>query len=244
MKIYYIYHSCFVVETNTSYLIFDYYKFKNNEGDFEFMDLLNNILNSNKLVYIFASHSHSDHYNSKILTWSQNRENIYYIISDDIKVYQNIKHLFYISENQEFKINNVIIKTFSSTDAGISFLVNIDNVNIFHAGDLNWWKWNDDTKSEEEEMESAFKNIIKTIISTNTYIDVAFFPVDPRLEENYFCGGDYFIDMFQPNFFVPMHFDDDYKIIDDFIQSQSMKNINTKIFKITHPNQLLFNQIN
>lgn len=243
MKIYYIYHSCFVVETQNSFLIFDYYKSKNNEGDFEFKDLLRSITESEKHVYIFASHSHSDHYNSEILTWNPNKEGVYYIFSDDIRVYNNIKHLYYIGENRKIIINNVTIRTFGSTDAGISFLVNIDNLNIFHAGDLNWWKWNDDTKSEEEEMENSFKSIIKNIITSNISLDIAFFPVDGRLEENYLCGGDYFIDMFQPDVFIPMHFGDNYKTVTDFIESQSAKKINTKIIKINHPNQLLLKNL-
>ena len=243
MKIYYIYHSCFVVETKNSFLIFDYYKSKNNEGDFEFKDLLKSILESEKHVYIFVSHSHNDHYNSEILTWNQKKEGVYYIFSDDIRVYNNIKHFYYVGENQKIKINNATITTFGSTDAGVSFLVNIDNINIFHAGDLNWWKWNDDTKSEEEEMENSFKSIIKNIIASNISLDIAFFPVDARLEENYLCGGDYFIDMFQPDLFIPMHFGDNYKTVTDFIKSQSAKKINTKILKINYPNQLLIPHI-
>lgn len=241
MKIYYIHHSCFVIETEKSFLIFDYYKFKpyQTNFDFDFEDLLSQIMHSNKAVYIFASHSHNDHYNSEILTWSADGKDKYYILSDDIKIYKQINNCYFVKPNQEILINDIKISTFGSTDSGVSFLVNVENNIIFHAGDLNWWKWNDDTPNEEEEMESAFKVIINDILSLGIHIDIAFFPVDKRLEENFMCGGEYFIEKLAPKIFVPMHFWDNFNITKDFIQLLSEKNTKTKIIEIKHANETL-----
>ncbi|MEI3154718.1 MAG: hypothetical protein V8S95_06185 [Odoribacter sp.] len=41
------------------------------------------------------------------------------------------------------------IKAFGSTDIGISFLIDIDNIRIFHAGDLNNWHWEEESTPEE-----------------------------------------------------------------------------------------------
>ena len=241
MKIYYIHHSCFIIEAKSSFLIFDYFKSKQylDSFDFNFKELLDRILQSNKAVYIFASHSHSDHYNSEILTWNTIKKDVYYILSDDIKIYKQIDNCNFLKQNQEIIINDLKINTFGSTDAGVSFLVNIENINIFYAGDLNWWKWNDDTPTEEEEMENSFKNIIDDIIHVNKQIDIAFFPVDKRLEENFLCGGKYFIEKLAPVIFIPMHFWDDFNTTKDFIESQSRKNSNTKILEIKHSNEIL-----
>lgn len=54
IRVTYIYHSGFCVETESSYYIFDYYK-----GELP-------ALNRQKSVYVFSSHFHEDHYNPKV----------------------------------------------------------------------------------------------------------------------------------------------------------------------------------
>lgn len=229
------------METKSSFLIFDYYKSapKGSVTGFDFKELLNEAFKSGKTIYIFASHSHSDHYNSEILSWSNKAEHVYYILSDDIKIYQNVKNLRFTAPDEIFTVSDAQVKTFSSTDAGVSFLVAIDGLNIFHSGDLNWWKWNDDTIEEEKSMENSFKDVIDKIAGLNASIDVAFFPVDGRLEENYLSGGEYFIEKIGPKLFIPMHFWESYNTVKDFINSQSGKFPNTGIIDIDYPNQLL-----
>ncbi|MGD9569019.1 MAG: MBL fold metallo-hydrolase [Sedimentibacter sp.] len=238
MKIYYIYHSCFVVETESSFLIFDYFKNKeDSKGDFDFMELLDNITNSIKTLYVFSSHGHNDHFNSKIFSWQKKKENTYYIISSDIKLYSRPDNVYTAKKNEEFFINNLKIYTFGSTDEGISFMVHLDDLIIFHAGDLNWWKWMDDTPEEEKEMENAFKGIIKDILVKDVIIDAAFSPVDGRLEDNYLSGGQYFIENIKPKIFIPMHFWDNFKLTSDFKKSQC--DSSTMVLEIKHNNETL-----
>ena len=238
MKIRYIYHSCFLVETENSFLLFDYYKHKNDITDFDFVKLQSDIFTSPKALYIFSSHSHTDHFNFDILSWINKKPNTYYILSSDIKIYNKIDNLYIVRENDELTINDIQLNIFGSTDAGVSFMVNIDGLNLFYAGDLNWWKWTDDTPEEEKAMEDAFKNIINNIVSYGTKIDIAFFPVDRRLEYNYLCGGQYFIEMLSPKIFIPMHFWNDYKVTTDF--KNAMAGHNTNIIEIKHPNETLY----
>jgi L-ascorbate metabolism protein UlaG (beta-lactamase superfamily) len=238
MKIYYIYHSCFAIETQSSIFIFDYFKNKKDpKEDFDFKELLGNILKSRKPLYIFSSHNHHDHFSTKVLSWINEKENTYYILSSDIKLYNKVKNLHTAKQGEEFTINNLKISTFGSTDQGISFLVNVDGINIFHAGDLNWWKWPDDTPEEEKEMEDAFKSIIDKIICINTNIDIAFFPVDGRLEDNYVFGGQYFIEKLKPKIFIPMHFWEDFKLTLNFKKSQ--EHTDTNVIEISHNNQII-----
>ncbi len=238
MKVYYIYHSCFVVETETSFLIFDYFDDKRTpKDDFNFKEVLNDIFKSNKHLYVFSSHSHHDHFNRSILSWSSQKKEIYYILSNDIKLYAEVKNIYTVGKDETTEINNLKISTFGSTDEGVSFLVEIDGHTIFHAGDLNWWKWSDDTPEEEKEMETAFKSIIKDILIKDVAIDIAFFPVDGRLKENYFCGGQYFIELIKPRIFVPMHFWDNFNITSLFKKSQDPTT--TNIIELQHNNQII-----
>ncbi len=95
----------------------------------------------------------------------------------------------------------------------------------------------DDTDEEEAQMENAFKKIIKDIMIKDTNMDVAFFPVDGRLEDNYSSGGKYFIEQLKPKIFIPMHFWDNFNITTNF--KKSMSPTQTKIIEIKHNNEIL-----
>ena len=215
IKAYYIYHSCFVLELDSCYIMFDYYKHYNyKEGqDIDFDRLIENILKSNKEFYIFVSHGHGDHFNKKIYEYNSLKTT--YILSDDIntsntksihmssELMDNIK---FINSGQSLSIENLKINTFSSTDLGLSFIIEVDDATIFYAGDLNWWAWPDDTEEEAKYMEDLYKGIINQIQNADKSIDIAFFPVDKRLEQNYDMGANYFIKKLKPKYFIPMHF--------------------------------------
>jgi L-ascorbate metabolism protein UlaG (beta-lactamase superfamily) len=90
-------------------------------------------------------------------------------------------------------------------------------------------------------MEDNFKSIIGDIAKHGMKIDIAFFPVDRRLEDNYLCGARYFIDKLNPKLFIPMHFWDDYKVTSDF--NKAMAGHSTNIIEIKHPNETLYANI-
>ncbi|MBQ2641861.1 MAG: ribosome biogenesis GTPase Der, partial [Lachnospiraceae bacterium] len=43
------------------------------------------------------------------------------------------------------------VATLGSTDQGVAFVVNYAGQTVYHAGDLHWWAWPDDTAREEED---------------------------------------------------------------------------------------------
>lgn len=217
----YIYHSCFIVKLNRKTLVFDYYR-----GEINLKD---------KDIYVFASHNHKDHFNPKVLNWEKNYENVYYIFSNDIKVDKE-KNILFMAPYKEKTIRDLKIKTFGSTDQGVSFCVSVDDINIFHAGDLNWWYWDDDTDLEKINMENSFKIKIKRLKESDIDIDIAFFPVDPRLSDYFHLGGEYFINEIRPKYFFPMHSWGKYAIYKKFIQK--LNNNGTKIMDIQHKNQI------
>ena len=209
----YIYHSCYTVETEDLFIIFDYYK-----------GVLN--IPEDKEVIFVASHGHDDHYTSEILK-VPGMEDKTYILSSDIgslekklsmdqlKSLYSSKNVHFINKNQTYKIklNNgfkLKIKTFGSTDKGVSILLYLDNIEIFHAGDLNYWAWKDNDDVTMKKEYDDFMEEIDKIKKEN--IDIAFFPVDYRLEENYYKGADIFIKEVKPQVFFPMHFGSNEKI--------------------------------
>lgn len=215
-----IVHSCFTVETKDHFLVFDYYA-----GDIE--------LSKNKKNYVFVTHGHGDHYTPEI--FSLEGRDIKYILSSDIEVNMEDKKIYLMNPDELLEFDDIDVKTFGSTDLGLSFLVTVDGISIFHAGDLNWWYWNSDTPDEKKEMELAFKGEIAEIKGEE--IDIAFFPVDPRLEENFHLGGEFFIKEIKPKYFVPMHFGDKFETSKKFIHK--IKNSPSKIVEITNKNQII-----
>ena len=72
MKITYIHHSAFLVETESAYLLFDYFQGKLPEFSEE------------KPLYVFASHRHPDHFSKVIFELEEKHPKIHYILAFDI----------------------------------------------------------------------------------------------------------------------------------------------------------------
>lgn len=230
----YLYHSGFKVEIEDNLLIFDYYQpFFTLSGDNSPGIITGDSLIGKSPVYVFSSHNHHDHFDSKILGWAETNPEITYILSDDIKNHPKKGNLRQIKPYQKFEDGIVSVQTFGSTDQGVSFLVHVNGINIFHAGDLNWWYWKEDTEAEREKASKAFKGEIEKI--KGHPIDIAFFPVDPRLEEFYAFGADYFIKEVTPKVLIPMHFGDNYQVTGLF----KNKNLPVKTVEIKQRGQKL-----
>ena len=214
--VYYIYHSAFVIELKKSILIFDFYRFPSNKKK-EKEEFFNRFIKrTDKKVYVFSTHSHSDHFNKEILTWLEMNENIKYILSDDIKIHK-YKNFYFTKEDDSFELDNLKITTFGSTDLGSSFYVNTEDKNIFHSGDLHFWHWEDDTAEEEKNMYDGYIAQLEKIKKLDR-IDIAFVPVDPRLGVNTLEGVELFYKILKPKIIIPMHFSDDYSRMKEFTE--------------------------
>ncbi|MBP2643990.1 MAG: hypothetical protein H6Q67_1877 [Firmicutes bacterium] len=209
-KIVYLFHSGYAVETQNNLFIFDYWQSglpqaagKLNEGI-----ITADYLKTKANVYVFASHSHPDHYDPVIWEWSKYNSNLTYVLSSDIPVKGEPSRCQRMSPYEEWADGEVKVKTFSSTDEGVSFLVWADELTIFHAGDLNWWHWKGESQAERERAEMLFKTEVDKIAVHS--LDIAFFPVDHRLEEFYSIGAEYFAAKLRPQILLPMHFGDEF----------------------------------
>jgi L-ascorbate metabolism protein UlaG (beta-lactamase superfamily) len=211
MKLTYIYHSCFALEFDAFTVIVDYYK--DTVTPFEKGLIHSQLLNRPGKIYVLSSHSHSDHFNPEILLWKQQREDIQYIFSHDIldAGLATKEDAIYLNKLDTYEDNHLKIKAYGSTDIGISFLIQAEGKQIFHAGDLNNWHWNEECSAEEsQEYETNYLNELELIAKDVTHLDLAIFPVDPRLGKDYMKGAEQFINRIQTEIFAPMHFDEAY----------------------------------
>ena len=217
INVQYLGHSGFRVEIAQKVLIFDY-----QDGPINLTD---------KNTFVFVSHSHPDHYNQVIFDWQRLHSNIQYILSDDLDCKKNLSNITVMSAYEEVIIDGLKIKSYGSTDLGVSFLVLSDGCSIFHAGDLNWWNWWEDTAENIALAETDFKREIARI--KGEQVDLAFFPVDPRLEHNSDLGADYFIHEIKPRYVIPMHFWANEQVIKAFAAKQ--RNIATEVVCLVKP---------
>jgi L-ascorbate metabolism protein UlaG (beta-lactamase superfamily) len=204
----YLHHSGFMVRSSDKLLLFDFYgdPHKPDEGQKNIACVVDAIQDpAIHHVYIFASHSHRDHFDPVVLTFDQYGKPVTWLFSSDISGVAKQKQIQFFSPDEQAAIDGLVVHTFASTDEGVAFLVIVDGINLFHAGDLNWWYWYDESTAEEcAEYERDFKQIMAKVETWP--VDVAFFPVDPRLKDYAYHGGAWFIEKMKPAFFFPMHF--------------------------------------
>ena len=229
MTLTYIFHSGFVLETEQSILVFDYW-----------MDpsgVMDGVLRSEKPMYVFSSHFHEDHFTKDIFEWKKLRQGITYILSKDIYKHRRASKEdadVWLAKGGMWSDDTISVWALGSTDSGVSWIVETEGHRIFHAGDLNNWyaKFLSDDNPDQErysfEMEEVFNPIahekqflgeLKDIRKVADSFDVVMFPIDGRVgrsssarllpegrKNGYTLGGRQFIERFKVGLFVPMHF--------------------------------------
>lgn len=236
-QIWYLDHSGFAVKTENRLLIFDYYNKKPLDGAW---GLESGTIEPEELeaqdVFVFASHVHGDHYTPDVLEWEQFNPRLYYILSHDIINQESGKNITAVFPNREYNIGELKVRTLKSTDEGVAFIVEVDGLKIYHAGDLNWWHWEGDPQEVNEAMAQEYKKQIDLLRGES--FDLAFIPVDPRLENEYLWGIDYFMRLANTRMVFPMHFWNDYSIFDRLNNDPKTKAYRDKIKVIKRRGEL------
>ncbi len=210
MKINYIHHSSFLIESNSCYYLFDYEK-----GHLPQMDIT-------KPIFVLCSHGHHDHYNPEIFSMlkSLGMQTIYAILSEDIEISANVNGM-QVSPGNEYNLClGQKLTTFESTDLGVAFLIEDQGEIIYHAGDLNDWVWEGESASYNEQMTLDYRKQIHLLADklNGREIDVAFVVLDSRQEKDYDRGLCYFLEHIPVKSVYPMHYWGQPDIIDTFLK--------------------------
>ena len=207
MKITYINHSGFLIETRDCYYIFDYYK-----GELPYLD-------KEKEVIVFCSHFHKDHFNPQIFGILEDMGMTYQaVLANDIRKRNHLSDLkiTYVYHDQTYNLDNgTEVDTLLSNDSGVAFIVKTKEGTIYHAGDLNDWYWDGELKADNQRLTSAYRAEIRKI--KGIHFDAAFVPLDPRQEDHYADGILYFLKNVDCNVIFPMHYWNDASVIKRFI---------------------------
>ncbi len=213
MKLDYIYHSGFAIEAEGVTLIIDYYK-DSSEEERNRGIVHDYLLQKPGRLYVLSTHFHPDHFNREVLAWKEKRPDIHYIFSKDILKHRRAtaEDATYINKGETYEDDALRIEAYGSTDVGVSFLIRLQGMTIFHAGDLNNWHWSEEsTEAEIRKANGDFLAEIKYLRQTAPEIDLVMFPVDRRMGKDYMKGAKQFIEQIKTTIFVPMHFSEDYE---------------------------------
>jgi len=210
MKVTYIHHSGFLVETDRFYYLFDY-----EQGSLPEMDAA-------KPILVLSSHSHGDHYNPEIfsLLKDSGMRHIRAILSDDIEAPESVDSLLVSPETTYDLGHQQKLVTFRSTDLGVAFLIEDQGALIYHAGDLNDWVWEEESDAYNEEMTANYRRQIDLLAREldRREIDAAFVVLDPRQEKDYDRGMCYFLENISAKKVYPMHYWDKPAVIATFLE--------------------------
>lgn len=255
MNVTYIYHSGFLVELEKTLLLFDYYKGQvpaldpdkdlyvfssHSHHDHFSKDIfkLNDI--HPKVTFIMSDDiAIDDPANERqgqddMAVDPVDRKRIHFIKANEEKILANGQEISPLSSQDNKK--HLQMKTLASTDEGVAFIVSIEGQVIYHAGDLNWWTWEGETKEEYQDMTGNFFAEVAKI--NKVPIDLAFLPLDPRQEDRFYLGFDHYMRMCDIKHVMPMHFWEDFSIIGKLKEMDEAKEYASKIIDIVEEGQV------
>ena len=140
----------------------------------------------------------------------------------------------YVKHGQQVEIHGVRVETLLSTDSGVAFLATAAGKTVYHAGDLNWWKWEGEPEEFNDFQERVYQEQIGLLAGRK--IDLAFVVVDPRQEQHQFLGIQYFMEHVDAAKVVPMHFWKQYALIQEY-RSSLPAGERERILAVEHENQ-------
>lgn len=233
MNITYIHHSGYLVELSRALLLFDF-----TDGTLPELD-------REKDLIVFASHRHPDHFSPRIFKLAKTHPHIRFVLSDDIwqnRVPEELGcHTEFIDPGSVLRLpdgGGVCITAFHSTDEGVAFMVEADGKTIYHAGDLNDWRWNEETLDWNNNMSASYKRELEKMHEKGFCPDAAMLPLDGRQQEHFSLGIDEFMKTVGAGIVFPMHFWKDYSLIGKFKQLECTAPYRDKIADIDREGQL------
>lgn len=228
MKVTFILHSCYHVELENCCLLFDYY-----EGQ---------VPESGKPLYVFASHSHGDHFSPAVFSLAKEGRQVHYLLSDDIfarRVPEEQRdRVTFVSPRGFYECDGLRVATLRSTDMGVAFLVECEGKLLYHAGDLNCWVWDGAPRYQNDQMTALYQQELTAL--SGLELDAAFVPLDPRQEADFDLGMRYFFEAVGPEHVkhvFPMHMWGDHSVVSLFKSDPNYKPYAPLLMDVREPGQ-------
>jgi len=200
--VWYLGHSGWGLRTANNFLIFDYWE-NNRKSDYPCLS--NGWIDPEEIkdlnVTVFVSHAHGDHYDPVIYEWAEVIPNINYVIGFEPADFPSDRmEYFYTAPRTKTNVDGIEVVTIESNDTGVGFLIKVDDLTIYHAGDH---------ANIEHDFSGPYLAEIDYLAKLKPEIDLAFMPI------GHGCGGGdqtavklgvyKSLEILKPNVFFPMH---------------------------------------
>jgi ankyrin repeat protein len=196
--VWYLGQSGWAIKTKNKLLIFDYHTLVGPQADEPW--LANGHINTEEIkdqdIYVFVTHEHGDHFNPVIFDWKKSIDGIEYILGFTP---EKASEAAILLPRETKTIDGIEVSTITSTDAGVGFLVKVDGLTIFHAGDH---------ACREKDLNEPYTDEIDYLADKCSRVDIAFMPItgcgfnDPEAVKN---GIFYALEKLNPDVMFPMH---------------------------------------
>ena len=225
MKLTFLRHSGFLLETGSCYLVFDCCRTEEeirnalreggrDESEGSGADALLPALSGEKPLIVFVSHSHYDHFDEAIFGLSEQygRERVSYVLSSDIGEIDDIRErlsdrIHVMGPHETLALGPVLIRTLRSNDAGVAYLVQADGAYIYHAGDLQYWEWPGEPEADNRHYRDTYLEELETLSEylQGKELFLSMLVLDERQEAAAYLGIDQFLRRIRTRYAVPMH---------------------------------------
>jgi L-ascorbate metabolism protein UlaG (beta-lactamase superfamily) len=196
-RLWYLGHSGYAIQTRNNLLVFDYFPAGREPDE---PALCNGYIDPQEIagmnVTVFVSHEHRDHFDPEIFTWADTVPAIRYVMgcSAETEVSYDL-----MDPRQVKKFDGVEVRTIESNDSGLGFLVEVDGLTIYHAGDH---------ANRQRDFSGPYCAEIDWLAETGGRPDIALMPVSGcgfGDQEAVRLGVNYALDKLQPRVFIPLH---------------------------------------
>ena len=197
----------YLIKTRNHSLIFDYWTRGQTPTE---PSLSNGYINPSEIasdnVTVFVTHEHRDHFDSTIFGWTGQIPKLQYVFGFHPDSLQEDQRQGYAGQPYEYvgpgmtkTIDGMQVMAVRSNDAGVGFVIKVDGLTIYHAGDLAGWL---------PDQKVGFTSQIDSIDAAFGEVDIALVNVTGCHHQDTLAlaeGTEYTITKLQPKLVIPTH---------------------------------------
>ena len=224
--IWYLGHSGWAIKTKNNLMVFDYFEQGRSPDE---QALCNGRIDPAEIagekVTVFASHAHGDHFDPMIFDWREKVKDITYVLgcrADSAPPYE------FTGPRESRTINGIKVTTIESNDSGVGFILEVDGLVIYHAGDH---------ANRQRDFSGPYKAEIDWLAERGVKPDIAFMPISGcgfGDQEAVKMGVHYTLDTLVPALFLPMHAGMNLTRYQEFIDDCGDRFPETKMEAVQH----------
>lgn len=234
--LWYLGHCGWAIKTNNHLLLFDYWErgvSPTEPGLANGYILPDEIKNQN--IEMFVSHEHNDHYDSTIFGWANSVKDLTYIFGFHPENLPENQRMGYTGQTYEYidfhdtkTIDGMEITTIRANDAGQGFLIKVDGLTIYFAGDHAGWA---------EGQRAGFTDEIDFLTDKANGLDFAFINATGCHTHDTLAlaeGTFYTLDKLSPKIVVPTHGLDREYVYKEYADKIQARNYNMEVLCADH----------